>query len=77
MQGNKGVPLSPIPHSPSPIPYPLLPIPCLEKVLDLGKPQERTFRYPLFPTPYPLWQNASCHITSIPIVDFTGIFKNY
>ncbi len=26
-------------------------IPCLEKVLYLGKPQDRTFRYPLSPIP--------------------------
>ncbi len=27
----------------------LYPLPCLEKVLHLGKPQERTFRFTLYP----------------------------
>ena len=64
---------TPLPFTPYPLPFTL----CLEKVLYLGKPQDRTFRYPLpspiSPTPYPLtfpeWQNSRAHPTFVMNVD--------
>jgi hypothetical protein len=53
---------------------PLFTIHCLEKVLHLGEPQERTFRYPLFTSNFVLMQDLKLLNRECGLEIFTGNF---